>query len=170
MGCLPLFDKLPTIESVGTDLLDVDDSGRPDIEHMTSNISRIRINHSSLQPIHLAKLLYSCKVIQEFQYTIGGRAMGGYGHCYFTPIPGFKFLCQHKNTLERLDLDVDSHLAMFGDSDDNKVEDHFAEMDPAWHADEEEEVLEFQFLTSIWKLEGSLREFTALESLTIDIG
>jgi hypothetical protein len=61
----------------------VDDNGRQDIEHMTSTISRIRINHSSLHPVYLAKLLYSCKVIREFQYTIGGRAMGGHGNPFF---------------------------------------------------------------------------------------
>lgn len=170
MGCLPLFDRLPAIESVGIDLLDVDDDGRQGIEHMTSNISRIRINHSSLHPVYLARLLYFCKVIREFQYTIGGRAMGGHGHSFFTPIPVFKVLCGHKHTLETLDLDVDSHLPMLRDWDENKVEEYFAEKDPAWHADGEEEALEFKFLTSIWKQEGSLSDFTALKSLTMGIG
>lgn len=170
MGCLPLFDRLPAVESVGIDLLDVDDDGRQDIEHRTSNISRIRLNHSSLHPVYLARLIYSCKVIREFQYTIGGRAMGGHGNPFFTPIPVFKVLCEHKHTLETLDLDVESHLPMLRDWDENKVQEHFAEKNPAWHADEEEEALEFQFLTSIWKLEGSLKDFTALKSLTIGIG
>lgn len=168
MGCLPLFDLLPAIESLRIDLLDVDDNGRQATEHMTSNISRIRINHSSLRPVYLARLLYSCKVIREFQYTIGGRALGGHGHQFFTPLPAFKLLCQHKNTLESLDLE--SHLPMFKDWDDNKMEDHFAELNPGWLADEEEEAFEFHFLTSIWKLEGPLQDFTALKSLSIGIG
>lgn len=170
MGCLPLFDRLPAIESVGIDLLDVDDNGRQDIEHMTSNISRIRVNHSSLHPVYLARLLYASKVIREFQYTIGGRAPGGHGHQFFTPIPVFKVLCEHKDTLEKLDLDVESHLLIFQSRHESKIEDHFSEINPEWLADEEEEPHEFQFLTSIWKHEGSLRDFGALRSLSIGIG
>ncbi|GLI77788.1 hypothetical protein PoHVEF18_006082 [Penicillium ochrochloron] len=82
----------------------------------------------------------------------------------------FMVFCGHKHTLETLDLDVDSHLPMLRDWDENKVEEYFAEKDPAWHADGEEEALEFKFLTSIWKQEGSLSDFTALKSLTMGIG
>ncbi|KAJ5368102.1 uncharacterized protein N7496_007862 [Penicillium cataractarum] len=124
------------------------------------------------QDLHQPFLFTPCllgEVDREFQYRIGGRAPGGHGHHFFTPLPVFKLRYQHKNTLESLDLDVESHLPMLKDWDDKNIEDDSVEMNPGWLT-EEEEALEFRFLTSIWKLEGSLQDLSALKSLSIGIG
>jgi hypothetical protein len=73
-GAMGLFHRLPLIESVGVDLLLEQLEGKPVEEIAGSNFSRIAIHHSSLEGMYLAPLICSCKVLRQFEYSIGGRS------------------------------------------------------------------------------------------------
>ncbi|PYH48530.1 uncharacterized protein BP01DRAFT_379715 [Aspergillus saccharolyticus JOP 1030-1] len=174
-GFMTLFHRLPSIESICTDALEADVDGRRGFPFASSHISRIHIHHSLIGDLDLARLICSCKQLREFRYSIGGRATG---RDPIATLNDYRTICQalliHRATLEILDLnaaeqdsqwsavvedDVDENLEerrdqepfFWGDEDLSDSEDNVAV--PAW----------------IWEQSGSLKDFSALKLLAVDI-
>jgi hypothetical protein len=167
-GCWSLFDQLPSIESIGADIVEEDDNGKGTLDR-PSNISRIAINHSHVASTTLVQLISSCRVLREFQYSIGGRASNDGGNPIVNPKAIIKSILGHKETLEILDLDVDGIVHLEGVAGDEDVyermEDYFDQYGSPFETDEDPAVL--KILRSIWVHGGSLKDFGSLKKLSL---
>ncbi|OQD62059.1 hypothetical protein PENPOL_c014G02440 [Penicillium polonicum] len=112
-GCLRLFDNLPSIESARVDIMKQDANEKLEFKEKCSNISKISIHHSSVGSLYLANLIWSCKILKEFQYSIGGRGSNDGGSPIFNPEAFLRVLCAHKKTLEILDVDTENEIDIF---------------------------------------------------------
>ncbi|CAG8247981.1 hypothetical protein PENNAL_c0009G05047 [Penicillium nalgiovense] len=171
LECATLFDRLPSIESISTDALCDDENGEARIvlEPRSSNISRIHINHSALPTIFLVSLIQSCKVLREFQYTIGGRCVLGGWSAPFNAKTFIKSICPHKDTLEVLDIDAEDNMHYFHPScfEEGRVD---QEIDQRALESDNDDDDEHQMLRSFSSNSGSLKEFRALRRLSVGIG
>ncbi|KAJ5545297.1 hypothetical protein N7535_006320 [Penicillium sp. DV-2018c] len=166
-GCLRLLDNLPSIKTVRTDNVDVDRNTELDFNERYSNISRISIQHSSFDSTSLAALLVSCKVLREFQYSVGGRGSRDGGIHMFNPKAFFKAACLHKDTLELLDLDVESQIDLFDISDEEERVYAINEYGSPYESGIDDGPR--TFLQELWSRGGSLRDFVTLKSLSLGI-
>jgi hypothetical protein len=166
-SCLRLLDNLLSIESVKTDIVGKHQDTELDFKEKCSNISRISIHHSSIDSTSLAGLIWSCKVLREFQYSVGGRASRDKGMHIFNPKAFFKATCRHKGTLEILDVDVESQIHLFDIQDEEDKEYAINEYGSPFERDIDENVR--TFLQLIWSHGGSLRDFVALKRLSLGI-
>ncbi|EED15401.1 conserved hypothetical protein [Talaromyces stipitatus ATCC 10500] len=164
LSMLLLFTRLPSMEYICVDAVMEEEDGPFDLEPSSSNLSRIRIEHSNLRTWFLMPIIYSCKVLREFHYTIGGRASLDGSFAPFNPRTFLKSILGHKTTLEILHIDADSNLlnSFFLDMDgyDNGLIDH----------DEDESEPDLVPPQGFWERTGSLRDFLALTELHIGIG
>ncbi|CAG8343347.1 unnamed protein product [Penicillium salamii] len=179
IACLELFNKLPSIESFEIDVLESDgDHGKQTCEEKSSNISKIKINHSLLNSNYLLCVMKSIKTLEELQFTTGGRATLD-GTPFFSPKAFLKGLAEHTRTLKILDLDTEEmtigypgqkpscsyvNWGEYGGPGDYEfdADDELDENDP--------ELAMYRYITSIWDRDVTLKEFVALESLSISIG
>ncbi|PYH91300.1 hypothetical protein BO71DRAFT_385849 [Aspergillus ellipticus CBS 707.79] len=166
-GCLVLFDQLPSIELVGTDLLEEDENGYPSLGHAISNVSRFAINHASLSAAYLAVVISSCKTLREFRFSIGGRATNDGGYPTFSPKTFIKAILMHRETLEVLDLDIDAHIIGFAEGADEETTEHDFEN---YDCREEIELSEGPPPEALWTQAGSLKDLRALKRLSLGIG
>ncbi|KAJ5950683.1 uncharacterized protein N7479_009096 [Penicillium vulpinum] len=182
---LKLFNKLPSIESFGIDVLgENENDGKPICEDRGSNISKIRINHSMVTSSYLLCVMASSKIIKELQYTIGGRGDAlDEGYHLFNPKAFIKALSAHKQTLEVLDMDTEMQTYTYpgqlqpGGSYpiDWDAVGGPGEFDFDLYAEDEldenmDELKMHRYLTSIWDRNASLKEFGALKELSLGIG
>lgn len=173
LECATLFDRLPSIESISTDALCDDENGeaRVVLEPRSSNISRIHIHHSALQTNFLVSLIQSCKVLREFQYTIGGRCVAEGWSAPFNARTFIKSICPHKDTLEVLDIDAEHNMHYFHpsyfeeDRVDQEIDKEQRELESDNYDDDER-----QMLRSFSSNSGSLKEFRTLKRLSVGIG
>ncbi|KAJ6150405.1 hypothetical protein N7471_001604 [Penicillium samsonianum] len=166
-GCLRLFDNLLSIESVRVDIMEEDPNGNLEFKKKRSNISKISIHHSSVDSLYLASLIWSCKVLREFQYSIGGRASIDGCSSTFNPKAFIKVLCAHKETLEILDVDVENEIYRFEIEDEEERDDQFNQDGGPFEYSISDETCTFYKL--IWTYGGSLKEFVALKRLSLGI-
>ena len=183
IACLELFNKLPSIESFGIDVLESDeDNGKQTCEEASSNISKIKINHSFLGSNYLLCVMASSKTLTELQYTTGGRASLD-GVPMFNPKAFIKGLSAHKRTLKVLDIDTEkftwsypgeakSQGSFFDDWDEygGPGEFDFDVYEPDKLDEDHPELKMHRYLTSIWDRDASLKDFVALKELSIGIG
>ncbi|KAJ5645452.1 hypothetical protein N7507_011463 [Penicillium longicatenatum] len=171
LECATLFDRLPSIESLSTGGLCDDENGeaRVVLEPRSSNVSRIHIHHSALPTTFLVSLIQSCKVLREFQYTIGGRCVLGGWFAPFNARIFIKSICPHKDTLEVLDIDAEHNMHYFHPScfDEGRVDQEINQR--ALESDDDDDD-ERQMLRSLSSNSGSLKEFRALKRLSVGIG
>ncbi|KAJ5215873.1 uncharacterized protein N7498_002280 [Penicillium cinerascens] len=171
LECATLFDRLPSIESISTDALCDDENAeaRVVLEPRSSNISRIHIRHSALPTTFLVSLIQSCKVLREFQYTIGGRCVLGGWYVPFKARTFIKSICPHKDTLEVLDIDAENNMHYFQPSyfEEGRVDQGIDQSTPESDNDDDDER---QMLRSFSSNSGSLKEFRALKRLSVGIG
>ncbi|KNG85335.1 hypothetical protein ANOM_006285 [Aspergillus nomiae NRRL 13137] len=168
MGAMHLVHRLPSMEMVGTDILEEDENGAPRVEPRSSNISRIAIRHSALDIFYLANVISSCKVLREFRYSVGGRAISDGSTQSFNPKTFFFTILPHRETLEILDVDVEYYIGEFSPEivDAEELDELFEQhggrrdADHVWTGTPSE---------SLWTQSGSLREFCALKQLSIGV-
>ncbi|KGO48344.1 hypothetical protein PEX1_021370 [Penicillium expansum] len=166
-GCLRLFDNLQSIESVRVDIMEEDPNGNVEFKEKCSNISKISIHNSSVDSLYLANLIWSCKILKEFQYSIGGRASNDGGFAMFNPKAFIKVLCAHKKTLEILDVDAENEIYIFEVADEEERDDQFNQYGSPFESGISDETC--KFYKSIWTYNGSLKEFVALKRLSLGI-
>ncbi|KAF7116125.1 hypothetical protein CNMCM5793_004145 [Aspergillus hiratsukae] len=165
-GCLAILCNLPSLEWIGTDVLAEDRYGKPALEAKSSNVSRIAIHHSSVNTSYLTPVIRSCRVMKEFEYSIGGRGPHtNHGtHSIFNPKTFILSVLEHKTTLEKLDVDVEAHIHSFiyysprglnFDGQDARAEAQRYWKDPP--------------PDSFWDQRGCLKDFVALKRLSIGV-
>ncbi|KAJ5609475.1 hypothetical protein N7528_010042 [Penicillium herquei] len=155
LDCFELFDKLPSITSVGIDTLVDDRLDEPLVELRNSNVTELCINHSSVSTPYLARAILTCKVLKKFQYSIGGRAE--FEHYQFYEKIFLQAILAHRTTIESLDLDTANGL----DTPCWNIEDELEE----W--DEEDYIRDF--IESFSDTHGRLKDFIGLKHLSIAI-
>jgi hypothetical protein len=161
-GMISLFNRLPSMERTGIDIVMEDENGLFDLEPSSSNISRFRIDHSNLRTLFLSPLINSCKVLREFHYTIGGRGSQDGSFAAFNPRTFLKAILGHRTTLEILHIDADNDcyfVDLEGSGDHQPVPRDENEEEPARNDPQ-----------GLWERTGSLRDFSALTQLNIGIG
>ncbi|KAJ5319904.1 hypothetical protein PENANT_c075G02328 [Penicillium antarcticum] len=171
LACWELFDQLPSIESIGADLVVADENDKQALESRLSNISRIAINHSHINSNILVQCISSCRILRELQYSIGGRASSDGSSPTVNPKAIIKAILGHKDSLEILDLDVDSVTRLEGlAGDEYDYESMEFELDrdgspfKEWvHPGVSES------LRSIWMRQGSLKDFGTLKELSLGL-
>ncbi|KAJ0426195.1 hypothetical protein BJY00DRAFT_273164 [Aspergillus carlsbadensis] len=155
---------LPSIESVRSDVVEEDENGRPGLEPRSSDITNIALHHSSVSSSYLASLICSCKTLKSFSYSVGGRSTNDGGYPAFSPRTLIRALLYHKDTLETLDLDVDSYIYHF---------DPQIPIADARHALEKEELYDDdpnRNLPADFRSHcGALTDFTKLKRLSIGV-
>lgn len=168
--CMTLFDHLPSIESIGADALGEDENHNSRLVPGSSNISKIYLNHCALRAPYLANIIQSSKALREFQYTIGGRGVLDRSYSFFNVKTFIKSICPHKDTLEVLDIDAESHMFYLDafHEEEGLVDQAIDEIATDLYSDEEDE--KQQFLRSFWGNSGSLKDFRALKRLSLGIG
>ncbi|EKV12331.1 hypothetical protein PDIG_44590 [Penicillium digitatum PHI26] len=166
-GCLRLFNNLLSIESVGADLMEEDPNGKFEFKEKCSNIRKLSIHHSSVNSLYLANLIWSCRILKEFQYSIGGRASRDGGFPIFNPKAFIKALCAHKKTLEILDIDAENEISTFEIDDEEERDQEFNHHGSPSESGIGDET--YTFYKSIWTYGGSLKEFVALKRLSLGI-
>lgn len=166
-GCLRLFDNFLSIESVRVDIMEKDPNEELEFKEKYSNISKISIHHSSVGSLYLANLIWSCKTLRDFQYSIGGRASNDGGSPIFNPKAFIKVLCAHKETLEILDVDAESQIHIFDIVDEEERDHELNEYGSPFESGISDEAC--TFYKSIWTHGGSLKEFVALKRLSLGI-
>ncbi|KAJ6031612.1 hypothetical protein N7540_002344 [Penicillium herquei] len=170
LDCFDLFDKLPSIVSVGIDVLTDNQQDEPVIEQRQSNLTELCITHSNLSAPYIARAILACKVLKKFQYSVGGRDELEIKS--FNKKTVVKALFAHKASLETLDIDVliahwDScwrgkdnleriFLRYDGDNDD-EFED--SDENDSYH----------DFLGSFWENRGTLKDFVSLKKLSVGV-
>ena len=166
-GFLKLFNNLPSIESVSTDIMEEDPNGDFDFKKKSCNVSRISIHHSSIESLYLERLIWSCKTLKEFQFSIGGRSSNDGGYTLFNPKAFIKAICGHKNTMEILDIDTESRLHVFDHVDAEDREHELNQYGSPYDLGTDDDV--YKFLKSIWKNSGCLKEFVSLKRLSLGV-
>ncbi|OQE34808.1 hypothetical protein PENCOP_c015G01691 [Penicillium coprophilum] len=166
-GCLALFSNLLSIESVRVDIMKEDENETLKFKEKCSNISKISIRHSSVGSLYLMSLIWSCKILREFEYSIGGRASSDRGHSIFNPKAFIKALCPHRETLEVLNIDVEYQISIFEIADEEERDIWFNEYGSPNEPGLSDETS--TFYKSIWTYDGSLKEFVALKRLSLGI-
>ncbi|KAJ5780220.1 hypothetical protein N7457_005380 [Penicillium paradoxum] len=164
---LNLFDNLLSIESVRADIIEMEDIEAIEYKDQCSNISRVSILHSSVSSTYLARVIWSCKILTEFRYSIGGRDSEEGGYLHFNPKTFIKTICRNKETLEILDVDVEHQIHEFNIGDEEWRELQYNEHGGPFEEDIDED--EAAFLRSIWTHGGSLKEFVVLKRLSLGI-
>ncbi|GFF46853.1 hypothetical protein IFM46972_08151 [Aspergillus udagawae] len=164
IGCLAIIRNLPSLEWIGTDALAEDDNVLPALGPKSSNVSCIAIHHSAVATSYLTPVIRSCRALKEFEYSIGGRGSVNGTQPTFNPKTFFLCVLEHKTTLEKLDLDVESHIFSTvyrgpGDFEFDE-EDGRAEAQAYWIESPP---------NSFWDQRGCLKDFEALKSLSIGV-
>ncbi|KAI0816135.1 hypothetical protein GGR55DRAFT_685794 [Xylaria sp. FL0064] len=112
LAMLWLFHRLPAIESLSVDAVGAPfDAGY--ISHFppaTSNLKRIYVGHSMHGTDVIGTLIGVPKRLEEFTFTIGGRASSDGGHALTFAETIGKALYSHKSSIRKLDLDIDEHI------------------------------------------------------------
>ncbi|RAH51422.1 uncharacterized protein BO95DRAFT_350015 [Aspergillus brunneoviolaceus CBS 621.78] len=166
LGMFALVDRLPAIEIVGTDALCTDENGKPGLEPNSSNISRVRINHSAVDTMYLASVISACKSLRELQFSLGGRASSDGSSSMQNPKTFLQTLLLHRETLEVLDVDFEANISEFWNDDDEDTEPDFdtyggrSEAHHSWTGAPPDE---------LWDQKGSLRNFTSLTHVSLGL-
>ncbi|KAJ5100547.1 hypothetical protein N7456_006599 [Penicillium angulare] len=172
--CIKLVDNLPSIESIGTDALIEDENDVATLLPKSSNISRVYLNHCALMTPYLAYIIQSCKILKEFQYTIGGRDVLGGHFCPLNPKTFIKAIAPHKDTLEVLDIDADGNihqLSSYHNGDYVKADKSFDDVfDPYLDEEDNHQAKQERFVKSFLDNSGCLKDFHALKKLSIGVG
>lgn len=95
-GVLGPLNRLPSIDSVGTELLEDYAHGWPGPTLDSCNFSRICIYNPSLDTMYLAGLIVPSETLREFWYSVGERATVDAECPSFNPKTLLKALCGHK--------------------------------------------------------------------------
>ncbi|KAJ6113909.1 hypothetical protein N7523_007226 [Penicillium sp. IBT 18751x] len=151
-GCCGLLDSLPPIESVSADLVESNSGcGKSKFVEKCSNISRMSLHHSALGSVYLARLIWSCKSLREFQCSIGGRSPGDGEYPIVNLETLLKVLCGHKETLEIVDLDCESGMDFLDEDNTSHIQQHETPFEP--HIKKKQR----EFLKAIWSNGSSLK-------------
>ncbi|KAL3472053.1 hypothetical protein BJX99DRAFT_12492 [Aspergillus californicus] len=168
LRCLKVIKDLPSIELVGTDLLEEDRNGEKELEPRSANFSRVVIHHSWVSSRYIIKLVRSCRILREFQYSIGGRFPNWHNpdrdHSGFILNALMRVMIIHRDTLEVLDMDLESHIYPFGYYSSDATRQQGFNQDESQYGDNELEPD-----SPLRKLEGSLKDFSAMKKLSLSI-
>ncbi|CAG8242237.1 unnamed protein product [Penicillium salamii] len=164
---IKLFDKLPSIESISTDVMEEDENEDPGFKKGSSNVNMISVCHSSVSSTYLAGLMWSCKALKEFRYSIGGRSTNDGGHPIFNAKALIKAMCGHKETIEIIDIDAENDIYVLERNDAEEIERSFNNTGSPYEGGLDDD--ECKMLRSIWKNSGSMSDFKSLKSLSLGV-
>ncbi|CAG7917776.1 unnamed protein product [Penicillium olsonii] len=166
-GFIRLFDRLPSIESVSTDVMEESDLPADTLEKSSSDISKLSICHSSVSSAYLARVIWSCKTLKELRYSIGGRSTNDGGHPIVNAKALIKAMCYHKRTLETIEIDAENDIHDLDRDDPEEVERAFDDYGSPY----ENGIGEHNraFMEEIWENSGSLKDFESLKRLSLGV-
>lgn len=170
LDCFDLFDKLPSITTVGIDTLTDDQQDEPGIKQAQSNLTELCITHSNISATCMARAILACKVLKKFQYSVGGR--DEHEVRFLEKKTVMKALFAHKESLKTLDIDAiivhwDSCWREYDNLERIFLHDDRDNEDPFEDGDEDRP--DHDFLRSFWGNSGTIKDFVSLKSLSVGI-
>ncbi|KAL4816208.1 hypothetical protein BDW67DRAFT_191113 [Aspergillus spinulosporus] len=174
IGRMEIFQGLPSLETIVVEgaswgTRHTTRFGERRFTVGTCRAKNVCITHSKFGTDVLAGVLSAVSELRQFTYRTGGRI----GHPHFrdandyNPCTFFKFLLIHKRTLRTLDLDCDAQLEesinTYYDGGDTVLEHYPDELNRTCGP----YCRHMELLRWIFKLDGGLRDFTALTHLRI---
>ncbi|KAF7529233.1 hypothetical protein PCG10_007943 [Penicillium crustosum] len=169
---LNMIRELPAVETVAFKLVTwSNDAGIPPPPR-SANYSKISFTHSVMQSWDLCRIIESAKALKCFTSAIGGRQYPGGGHPMLHVTPILKSLWIHRQTLEELNLDMESQTPR------QELYDEEYEPDEGEMTKEEQEEYEEQWADELQELATagiaeiaparvSLKDFPHLKNLSI---
>ncbi|OGM47957.1 hypothetical protein ABOM_002750 [Aspergillus bombycis] len=152
---MKLVGNLPAVETIRVDAIE-DRHESIELEPRSTNFKKVYIRNSNYSSGSLAEIIKSCRRLEEFEYSIGGRGSVDGSHAMFIERHLLDALLYHTNTLQKLEVDVDEE---------------FIEERPAyWDTEDEYSVGEDPYEGDY--VDGrpeSLRDFTVMKHLRIGI-
>lgn len=113
---LNLVRRLPAVESVRVDAISDGVAYSPVLPPRSANYSKIELQHCSLSLPCLVYTIQSVRRLDEFTYTVGGRATRSDMLTSFHPERVFRALFPYRSSLCKLDLDVEDSSTGNGQS------------------------------------------------------
>ncbi|KAE8374511.1 hypothetical protein BDV26DRAFT_41030 [Aspergillus bertholletiae] len=107
---MKLVGNLPAVETIRADSIE-DRYESIDLEPRSTNFRKVYIQGSNYSSSSIAEIIKSCRRLQEFEYSIGGRSSGDGSSPMFIARHLLDALLYHTNTLQRLEMDVDEELS-----------------------------------------------------------
>ena len=154
-----LVGNLPAVESIIANAID-DEHVETKLAPSSTNFKKVAIHHSQYGSSNLARIIRSCRSLEEFEFSIGGRHLLGLG-TGTDKADLLNALSFHTQTLRVLDFDLDDEF------NDSPLNDMYVDYD-----DEEEDEDD----SANWKMVFpedqqilSLKDLPALTSLSIGI-
>ncbi|KAF5863342.1 hypothetical protein ETB97_010222 [Aspergillus alliaceus] len=151
---LKLVGNLPAIETISVDAIE-DREEEIELEPRSTNFKKVRIHHSNYSSMSLAEIIRSCRRLEEFSYSIGGRSSGDDSHPIFQERHLLDALLWHTKSLQVLELDADEE---FWDERPAHMQDYEYTVDP-----------DPDYANSTEPLPTSLQDFTAMRRLSIGV-
>ncbi|KAJ5151683.1 hypothetical protein N7492_009978 [Penicillium capsulatum] len=168
--CMGLFNQLPSMKSVAVDLLWSCTGANHWLQSQKSRISSLKINHACINTEYLSRVMTKCGSLREFQYSTGRRQGHQSDFTFFSRLLLFKILCEHRETLETLDVDVEGHIfdihqgSMYMEGHERREEEWQLE------AEQEDFIRVERTLNPKGIMQtGSLKDFSALKILRLGI-
>ncbi|RJE20514.1 hypothetical protein PHISCL_07155 [Aspergillus sclerotialis] len=161
---MKLVGNLPAIESLIVNAID-DEWVETKLAPSSTNFKKVAIHHSIYSSSNLARIIRSCRRLEEFEFSIGGRAALGGSSASFDKVDLLNALSFHTQTLRVLDINIDEDLwdsPMLDEIDDYEEEDDQEE-------DDEEDSANWKKVFSEDYQVLSLKELPALTRLSIGI-
>ncbi|KAL4869022.1 hypothetical protein BDV12DRAFT_196645 [Aspergillus spectabilis] len=153
---LGLVGRLPAMQSFFLDGMEIEEGlGRP--PPASADYSRISIKHSSVEIDAWRIIIASAKRLEEVVYTIGGRIPLN-GSFIVYPHAIFNSLLSHRDSLERLDLNLEDSL------DPDLLFDQKRGLETGMSDESEDHDALLAYLKG-----ASFKDFTKLKHLSIDV-
>ncbi|KAE8142888.1 hypothetical protein BDV38DRAFT_277702 [Aspergillus pseudotamarii] len=106
---MKLVGNLPALESISVEAIEDRHYGI-DLEPRSTNFKRVYIRNSNYSSGSLAEIIKSCRRLQAFKHSIGGRASVDGSYPMFLESDLLDALLYHTNTLQQLEVDVDEEF------------------------------------------------------------
>ena len=173
LSLLRLFHRLPSIESVITDGVGPNYDGwfLPDFPPATSNMKKIHVGHALYGGETIETLIRIPRRLEELTLTTGGRSTIDGGSYLITAKQIGQALSMHKESLRKIDIDLDDYITTSGRSFDDDYDYVEEEGRDEWYL-RDEEISMAPLVTDTWKYGesiGSMHDFESLTHLSIGI-
>ena len=167
---LNMVRKLPAVESVAFKLVTWSNEAGIPPPPRSANYSKVSFTHSLMESWDLCRIIGSAKTLKSFTSTIGGRLYPESGNPVLCVTPILKSLWIHRQTLEELNLDMESQTPRHElydveyqpCQDDGMTEEDQKDYEEQW-ADELQELA----APEIAPVRVSLKDFPQLKNLSI---
>ncbi|KAJ5780547.1 hypothetical protein N7457_005707 [Penicillium paradoxum] len=167
---LNMARKLPAVESVAFKLVTWSNEAGIPPPPRSANYSKISFTHSAMESWDLCRIIESAKTLKSFTSTIGGRLYPEGGTPVLCVTPILKSLWIHRQTLEEVNLDMESQThrqELYDEEYQQGQEDVMSEEERKEYEEQWADELPELAAPEIAPARVSLKDFPQLKNLSI---